>query len=70
MSEALDPQLMEILVCPKTHAALIQVGDWLYSSDPGDRRKYPIRDGIPIMLIEESVQITEEEFQRATNSAK
>ncbi len=66
MSEPLDPQLVEILVCPKTHAALIQVGDWLYSTDLGDRRKYPIRDGIPIMLIEESVQVTEEEFQSAT----
>lgn len=67
MSQTLDPQLMEILVCPKTHAALIQGGDWLYSTASGDRRKYPIRDGIPIMLIEESVQVSEEEFRRATH---
>jgi len=66
VSQMLDPQLMQILVCPKTHAPLIQVGDWLYSTDPGDRRKYPIRDGIPVMLIEESVPVSEEEVQRAT----
>lgn len=62
----LDRQLLEILVCPKTHAPLVQVGEWLYSTDPADRRKYPVRDGIPIMLIEESVQVSEEEYQRAT----
>ncbi|MBN1492077.1 MAG: hypothetical protein JXA69_19345 [Phycisphaerae bacterium] len=62
----MDPELLGILVCPKTHAALIQVGDWLYSTDSADRRKYPIRDGIPIMLIDESVEVSEEEFQRAT----
>lgn len=64
MAERLDPRLLEILVCPKTHARLVQVGDWLYSTDPNDRRKYPIRDGIPIMLIEESVPVTQEEYER------
>lgn len=66
MPEALNPELLSILVCPKTHAPLIQAGEWLYSTDPADRRKYPVRDSIPIMLIEESVEVTEEEFQRAT----
>lgn len=64
MAERLDPRLLEILVCPKTHARLVQVGDWLYSTDPNDRRKYPIRDGIPIMLIEESVPVSQEEYER------
>jgi len=64
VAERLDPRLLEILVCPKTHARLVQVGDWLYSTDPNDRRKYPIRDGIPIMLIEESVPVSQEEYER------
>jgi len=68
VEKPLDPRLMDILVCPKTHARLVQVNDWLYSTDPNDRRKYPIRDGIPIMLIEESVEVSEEEHQRATQS--
>lgn len=63
MSETLNPDLLGMLVCPKTHARLVQAGDWLYSSNANDRRKYPIRDGIPIMLIEESVEVSEEEFQ-------
>ena len=38
MAQSLDPGLMEIMVCPESHARLIQVGDWLYSTDPATRR--------------------------------
>ncbi|MBI1827778.1 MAG: hypothetical protein HY287_07670 [Planctomycetes bacterium] len=61
----LDPELLRILVCPMTHAPLLQVGDWLYSTDSATRRKYPIRDDIPIMLIEESKVADPEEFAKA-----
>lgn len=68
MSQPIDPGLMEILVCPESHARLIQVGDWLYSTDPATRRRYPVRDGIPIMLIEESEVVEEAEFQRVVQN--
>jgi uncharacterized protein YbaR (Trm112 family) len=64
MAQPLDPELLDILVCPESHARLVQVDDWLYSTDPGTRRRYPIRDGIPIMLIDESQVVDEAEFQR------
>ena len=64
MTQALDPELMAILVCPESHARLVQVDDWLYSTDPATRRRYPIRDGIPIMLIDESEVVQPEEFDR------
>ena len=64
MGQTLNPELMEILVCPESHARLVQVGDWLYSTDPATRRRYPIREGIPIMLIEESEVIDDAEFRR------
>ncbi len=64
MAQAINPELMEILVCPESHARLIQVGDWLYSTDPATRRRYPIREGIPIMLIDESQVVDEAEFRR------
>lgn len=64
MAEALDPELMTILVCPDSHARLVQVGDWLYSTDAATRRRYPIREGIPIMLVDESEVVEEGEFAR------
>jgi uncharacterized protein len=64
MSHSIDAELLKILVCPDSKAPLIQVGDWLYSTDPATRRRYPIRDGIPIMLIDESEVLPREEFDR------
>ena len=55
-----DPKLLEILVCPRSHAPLVCEGDWLYSTDPKTRRKYPVRDALPIMLVEESVEASPE----------
>ena len=53
----IDPKLLEILVCPATHGPLE------YDSAAGEliSRKaglaYPIRDGIPIMLVSEARQL-------------
>ena len=60
----IDKELLEILVCPQSKAPLRQVGDWLYSTDPQTRRRYPIRDGIPVMLIEEAETVSPEEFEK------
>ena len=64
MACELDPELLSILACPESKAPLTPLGDWLYSTDPATRRRYPVRDGIPIMLIEESEVVAEDEFQR------
>jgi len=70
MSTQLDPELLSLMVCPQSHARLIQVGDWLCSTDPATRRRYPVRDGLPIMLIEESEVMDEEEFNRVMQQAR
>ena len=49
-----DPKLLEILVCPLTKKPLrydVQAQELI--SDQG-RLAYPIRDGIPIMLVDEA----------------
>ena len=51
---AIDPKLLEILVCPLTKGPLIydrEAGE-LISEQAG--LAYPIRDGIPIMLVDEA----------------
>ncbi len=58
----LDQKLLEILVCPKTHSTLIQLGDELISKEA--KLAYPIRDGIPIMLIEGARKLSQEELDQ------
>ena len=62
--ESIKKELLDVLACPVSHAALVQSGDWLYSTDRESRRKYPIRDGIPIMLVDESEVVDVEEYER------
>jgi uncharacterized protein YbaR (Trm112 family) len=55
-----DPKLLEILVCPLTKGPLEYDAEAqeLISRKAG--LAYPIRDGIPIMLIDEARQIEAE----------
>ena len=66
----IDQKLLEILVCPESKAPLVQAGDWLYSTDPNTRRRYPVRDGIAIMLLDEAEQVSPEEFDRVMAETK
>jgi uncharacterized protein YbaR (Trm112 family) len=53
------PKLLEILVCPLTKATLRydRAAQELISEEAG--LAYPIRDGIPIMLVDEARQIND-----------
>ncbi len=50
----IDEKLLEILVCPacKTKVALQE--DRLVCQNPSCGLRYPIRDDIPVMLVEEA----------------
>jgi len=56
-SASVDPKLLDLLVCPLTRGRLY------YDRDKGEliseagKLAYPIRDGIPIMLVSEARQI-------------
>ena len=52
---SLDPRLSAILACPKDHGFLYDLGDALYN--PRLRLRYPVRDGIPVMLINEASEL-------------
>ena len=51
-ASAIDPELLEILRGPLTHSKLRPEGDFLIAEVGG--LAYPVRDGIPVMLIEEA----------------
>jgi hypothetical protein len=54
---SISKELLEILVCPLSKAALVLEGGSLVSTDKETRRRYRIEDGIPNMLIEEAEEL-------------
>lgn len=65
----IDPWLREILRCPVTHSELVDAVDddgapVLVSTDVdaerGGRLQYPIRDGIPVLLVDEAIVLPEQ----------
>ena len=55
-----DPKLLEILVCPLTKGPLILDADKGELISRQANLAYPIRDGIPIMLVEEARSLDDE----------
>lgn len=51
---SVDPKLLEILVCPLTKNPLEYDSERQELVSRAARLAYPIRDGIPIMLVEEA----------------
>ncbi len=51
-SAQIDSDLLDILRCPLTRSKLRLEGDFLVAEVGG--LSYPIRDGFPVMLIEEA----------------
>ena len=58
----LDQKLLDILVCPLDRGPLLEVDNLLYN--PRLHKAYRIDDGIPVLLVEEAVDIGLEEHQR------
>ena len=59
----ISKDLLDILCCPETKADLVLDGETLVSTDKNTRRRYRIESDIPIMLVEESEQLSTEEWQ-------
>ncbi|QNT78244.1 Trm112 family protein [Entomobacter blattae] len=57
-----DPQLLQILVCPVTKTTLIYDRDHNELVSTAARLAFPIRDGIPIMLVSEARPLDEGEY--------
>jgi uncharacterized protein YbaR (Trm112 family) len=55
----LDERLLSILVCPQDRGPLLLIDDqFLYN--PRLRRAYRIEDGIPVLLVDEAVAVTDD----------
>ena len=64
MAQEIDPKLLEILVCPLTKVPLrYDVERQELLSDQA-ALAYPIRDGIPVMLVDEARQMEDSEVKK------
>lgn len=59
---SLDPRLLEILCCPACHgdlSLLIEDGIETALDCPACGLRYPIEDGIPVMLIDKAIKVAQ-----------
>ena len=66
---ALDPRLLEILADPEDKGPLLYFDAENALYNPRTKRRYPVKDGIPWMLKEESEVVADAEHQRLTKLA-
>lgn len=63
----LDDALLDILVCPADRGPLLLVDGVLYN--PRLRKAYRIEEGIPVLLVDEAVDVDTAEHERLTARA-
>ena len=51
---ALDPRLLEILICPACRGEIRPVNEDAGLECASCGRVYPVRDGIPVLLVDEA----------------
>jgi uncharacterized protein YbaR (Trm112 family) len=67
---ALDPKLLEILACPEDKGPLLYFVDEAALYNPRLKRRYDVKDDIPIMLIDEATTVDDAEDARLRAKAE
>jgi uncharacterized protein YbaR (Trm112 family) len=58
---SLDPRLLAVLACPQDKGPLYYLGDDGGLYNPRLHRRYAVRDGIPVMLIDEAETVSDDD---------
>ncbi|MFZ9532449.1 MAG: Trm112 family protein [Ilumatobacteraceae bacterium] len=61
---AIDARLLAILACPQDKGPLYFISDEELLYNPRLKRRYDVRDGIPVMLVDEATTVSDEEHAR------
>jgi uncharacterized protein YbaR (Trm112 family) len=69
-TDQLDPRLLEILACPEDKGPLLYFADEAVLYNPRLQRTYAVRDGIPVMLIDEATAVDDAEHERLMAKAE
>lgn len=67
---ALDALLLEVLACPEDKGPLLYFEDEDRLYNPRLHRSYEVRDGIPVMLVDEAVTVDDAEHDRLMAKAE
>jgi uncharacterized protein len=70
MTMALEPALLDVLVCPIDKRGLLYFADDAVLYNPRLRRLYRIEDGTPLMLPKLAVPVPDEEHVRLMKCAR
>jgi len=69
MTSVLDPRLLEILACPQDKGPLLFLADEDTLYNPRLHLRYQVRDNIPVMLVDEAEQVSDDEHARLVAKA-
>jgi uncharacterized protein YbaR (Trm112 family) len=65
-----SPQLLEILACPEDKGPLLYFEDEDSLYNPRLKRRYAVKDDIPVMLIDEAETVADDEHERLLRKAE
>jgi uncharacterized protein YbaR (Trm112 family) len=54
MNSAVPENIVRLLICPKCRHPVASDGNWLVCTRAACGLRYPVQDGIPIMLVEQA----------------
>ncbi len=60
----LDPLLIEVLACPVDKGPLLWFEDEEILYNPRLKKSYAVREGIPVLLVDEATDVGEPEHER------
>jgi uncharacterized protein YbaR (Trm112 family) len=67
---SLDPLLLDVLACPVDKGPLLWFEDEDVLYNPRLKKSYAVDDGVPVLLVDEAVDVGESEHERLMSKAE
>jgi uncharacterized protein len=67
---SLDPLLLDVLACPVDKGPLLWFEDEDVLYNPRLKKSYAVVDGVPVLLVDEAVDVGEAEHERLMTKAE
>ena len=67
---SLDPLLLDVLACPVDKGPLLWFEDEDVLYNPRLKKSYRVEDGVPVMLVDEAVDVSDAEHERLMAKAE